>query len=101
MLKHLAKLEHLAWTTQMKANCHVEHSEKAEFEAFKKVSEGDFERGYWNGERMTAKNILESANKLMDLINQIKAEYEREVYMKEDVDLSGSEHIGQRIDKYA
>ncbi|MBU8770287.1 hypothetical protein [Cytobacillus oceanisediminis] len=101
MLKHLAKLEHHAWMTQMKANSHVERSEKAEFEAFKKGGCSDFEKGYSNGERIAAKDILESANKLMDLINQIKAEYEKEVYMKEDVDLSGSEHIGQRIDKYA
>ncbi|MEK3819641.1 hypothetical protein MKY20_11300 [Cytobacillus sp. FSL W8-0315] len=87
------KLAYLAYKLESMLDTHQSDIDKP-------FNDSDFLKVYNQGKKHVvdtthslAKEILELANKLKD--EQFKG------YLIEDVDLSGSEHIGQRIDKYA
>lgn len=84
MIKHLAKLEHLAWSIQTTTEANLNHANRM-------TTEGPFERGYQAGQSVSTQSIINQATELHQLIKEIKAEYEKEVYLEDDVDLSGME----------
>ncbi|WP_394139620.1 hypothetical protein [Cytobacillus oceanisediminis] len=84
-----ARIAYLAWRLEMKLDAHRIVSEKEEPETFITTY------------RKGAKSVVDDTHVLAKEILEIANRLNQQQYMIEDVDLSGNEHIGQRIDKYA
>ncbi len=86
------KLAYLAWRLEMKLNTHREVATKKDEDKTSTI--------YKRGAMHVVDDTHDLAKEILELANKIKSE-QFKGYLIEDVDLSGSENIGQRIDKYA
>ncbi len=89
MINKLAKLEHLAWTIQMKTEIALEEAKKKE--------EAELLRGYRAAQKHTAENLIEHTTELQKLIREIKQDLHKS-YLEEDIDFG---NLGQEVDEYA
>lgn len=86
------KLAYLAWKLEMKLDTHKEVAQKEDPDTFLTT--------YRKGAMVVINDTHELAKEILALANKMKHE-QYKGYLIEDVDLTGSEQIGQRIDKYA
>lgn len=85
-----AKLAFLAWQLKMKLDVQKDSISTP-------FNDSEFIRAYDQGKQRVLEDVYDIAKEILEITNQNSSVN----FMEEDVDLSGSEHVGKAVDKYA